>query len=90
MSLLVPLLDILIIVTAVLAAWFWYQAGRRRLRRISRFEALDAADLNRIITVFNRSSILNARAALATAASALCLALRFAVDLLPAIAAAGP
>lgn len=87
MSLLVLLLDGLTITSAVLAAWLWYQAGRRRLRRISRFEALDAADLNRIITVINRSSILNARAALATAASAICVALRFAVDLALAVAA---
>ena len=79
MSSLVLLLDVLTIASAVLAAWLWYQAGRSRLRRISRFEVLDAADLNRIITVFNRSSMLNARAALATAASAICPALRFAL-----------
>jgi len=47
-----------------------------------RFEALDAADLNRIVTTINRSSVLNRRAALAAAASAGCLALRFAADLL--------
>lgn len=76
------LLDVFGIATAVLAAWLWYTASRRRLRRISRFEVLDSADLNRIVTTINRSSLLNSRAALATAVSAGCLALRFAADLL--------
>jgi hypothetical protein len=40
----VLLLDAFGIATAVLAAWLWYAASRRRLRRISRFEALDSAD----------------------------------------------
>lgn len=57
-------------VWAPLAAWLWYIASRRRLRRISRFEALDSADLNRIVTTINRNSLLNSRAALATAISA--------------------
>jgi hypothetical protein len=78
----VLLLDVFGIATAVLAAWLWYTASRRRLRRISRFEILDSADLNRIVTTINRSSLLNSRAALATAVSAGCLALRFAADLL--------
>jgi hypothetical protein len=82
MSLLIPALDALGVATALLAAWLWYLSGRRRLRRISRFEELDAADLNRIVTVINRSNLLNGRAALAAAASAACLALRFAADLL--------
>jgi hypothetical protein len=73
----VLLLDAFGIATAVLAAWLWYAAGSRRLRRISRFEALDSADLNRIVATINRSSLLNSRAALATAVSAGCLALRF-------------
>ena len=62
------------------AAWLWYLSGRRKLRRVSRVEALDAADINRIVTAVNRTQILNTRAALAAAASALCAALRFAVD----------
>lgn len=78
----VVLLDVFGIATALLAAWLWYAAGRRRLRRISRFEALDSADLNRIVTAMNRASVLNSRAALAAAASAGCLALRFTADLL--------
>lgn len=76
------LLDGVVIATALLAAWFWYGASRRRLRRISRFEELDSADLNRIVTTINRNNLLNSRAALAAAASAAALALRFAADLL--------
>ena len=82
MALFVLILDLCAIATALLAAWLWFLAGRRRLRRISRFEDLDAADLNRIVTTINRSSLLNRRAALAAAASAGCLALRFTADLL--------
>lgn len=80
MSLLI-VFDLFGIATAVLASWLWYLASRRRLRRISRYETLDAADLNRMVTAMNRSSLLNGRAALAAAASAASLALRFAVDL---------
>ncbi len=79
---LVTLLDALAIAAALLAAWLWYLTGRRRLRRVSRFEVLDAADLNRLVTAINRSNILNGRAALAAAAAAVFLALRLAVDLL--------
>ena len=82
MALVIFVLDVVGIATALLAAWLWYAAGRRRLRRVSRFEELDAADLNRIVTTINRSSLLNRRAALAAAASAATLALRFAADLL--------
>jgi hypothetical protein len=78
------ILDTLGIATALLAAWWWYLAGTRRLRRVSRWETLDAADLNRIVTTINRNNILSCRAALAAAASALCVALRFAVDLISA------
>ena len=34
-------------------------------RRVSRFETLDAADLNRIMVMMNRNQILNSRGALA-------------------------
>ena len=37
---------------------------------MSRFEALDAADINRIVVALNRTQTLNARAALATAVAA--------------------
>ena len=76
------LLDLLSIATALGAAWLWYAAGRHRVRRISRFEELDSADLNRIVIAINRSNLLNSRAALAAAASAATLALRFATNLL--------
>ena len=77
----VLVLDVLGVGTALLAAWWWYLAGTRRLRRVSRFEALDAADFNRIVTAVNRNAVLSCRAALAAAVSAVCIALRFAVDL---------
>lgn len=81
MALLTTLLDALGLVTAAAAAWFWYLSGTRPLRRVSRYEELDYADLNRIVTAFNRASILNRQAAKAAAASAAALALRFAVDI---------
>lgn len=74
-------LDIAAIVAALTASWLWYLAGRRQMRRISRSETLDAADMNRIITGFNRAALLNRRAAIATAASAALIALRFAFTL---------
>lgn len=74
-------LDTLAIFAALGAAWLWYQAGRRTVRRISRFEDLNAADVNRMVVAMNRSAILNRRAALASAASAACFALRFAASL---------
>ncbi|MEF2553454.1 hypothetical protein VQ042_19185 [Aurantimonas sp. A2-1-M11] len=75
------ILDIAAIATALLAAWFWYQAGLRSVRRISQFERLDSADINRIVVAFNRNAVLNRRAALASAASAVCFALRFGAEL---------
>ena len=50
--------------------------------RVSRFEPLDAGDFNRVVTAINRNGVLNRRAALAAAASAVSVALRFAVDLI--------
>ena len=78
-------LDLLSIAAGLLAAFFWHRAARQRLRRVSRTEVLDAADINRIVTSINRNNILNRRAALATAFSALCLAGRSAVSLLSGI-----
>lgn len=75
------ILDTVAILAALAAAVLWYQAGARTVRRISRFETLDAADINRIVVAMNRSAILNRRAALASAASAACLALRFGASL---------
>ena len=72
-------MDLAIGAAALLSAWFWWAASRQRLRRIRRDEALDAADFNRIVTALNRTQILNARAALATAAAAALAALRIAL-----------
>lgn len=81
MALLLYILDVLAILTALAAAWLWYRAGRQAIRRVSRYEELNAADINRIVVAVNRSAILNRRAALASAASAACFALRFAASL---------
>jgi len=72
--------DLLAAALAVLAAWFWYLASRRKIRRVSRFEQLDAADINRIVVNINRNQILNSRAALAAALAALLAAVRFGID----------
>jgi hypothetical protein len=80
-NLLIPIMDMLAASSAALAAWFWYLASRRQVRRVSRFEQLDAADINRIVVNINRNQILNSRAALAAAVAALCTAARFALDL---------
>jgi outer membrane protein assembly factor BamE (lipoprotein component of BamABCDE complex) len=76
------LLDALALLSALLAAWLWYRASSTRQRRIGKSEALDHRDINRIIVAMNRSQILNRRAALATAASALAIALKLAQDAL--------
>lgn len=73
-------LDFLIIAAALLSAWLWLAASRTRLRRVSRHEVLDAADVNRIVTAMNRAQILNSRAALATAAAAILAAARLGLD----------
>ncbi|MCX7379833.1 MAG: hypothetical protein NT133_00060 [Alphaproteobacteria bacterium] len=49
---------------------------------MSRDEVLDAADMNRLITAMNRNQILNARAALATAAATLLAGARVFLDVL--------
>ena len=73
-------LDALGVATTLLAAWWWYLTGTPRLRRASRFEALEAANPNRIATSINRNAVLGCRAALAAAVSAVRVVLRFAVD----------
>lgn len=75
-------LDLLITFTAFAAAVFWWLASNRDIRRVSRFEELDAADINRIVVAINRNQVLNRRGALAASASALLTALRFAVSAL--------
>ena len=74
-------LDIAAILSSLVAAALWYRAGARTMRRVSKFETLDHADLNRMVVAMNRSALLNRRAALASAAAAICFALRFAASL---------
>ncbi len=74
-------LDILAIASALLAAWLWFKASQRTMRRVDKDEELNHLDLNRIIVTINRTQALNRRAALATAGSALAIALKFAHDM---------
>lgn len=76
-------LDAAIVVAAVLSAWFWLRASGRKVRRVSKHENFDYADLNRLVVALNRAQILNARAARATAAAALLGGLRVMLDFLP-------
>ena len=82
MPTLYTLLDLAAILSSLLAAGLWYQAGARTIRRVPRSETLDHADLNRMAVAMNRSAILNRRAALASAAAAIYIALRFAGSLI--------
>lgn len=75
------ILDALIIIVMLLSAFLWFLASRSRLRRISRHEVLDYADINRIVTAINRAQILNSRAAFMTALAALLAAFRVMIDL---------
>lgn len=74
------LLDGLIGLFALASSYVWWLASRQRLRRISRLEELDAADMNRLVTVLNRTQILNARAALLASATAALAALRIGIQ----------
>jgi hypothetical protein len=69
------LLDLVAIVAALAASWLWLRASQNRVRRVAKDEELSSADINRIVVSINRSQILNARAALATAVSAIAVAL---------------
>lgn len=82
-ALLLRSFDIMIMATALVASWLWLQASRQRLRRLSRHEDLDAADMNRIVVAINRTQILNARAALASALAAALTGVRFGIDAFP-------
>ena len=82
MSLLIALTDIAALLTALLAAWFWFRASHQQVRRVSYRETLDAADYNRLVTALNRAQLLNSRAAFVTGMSALFVALRLFLDLL--------
>ncbi len=69
-----------IIAAALMSAWMWWKASRQRMRRISRREELDAADINRLVTALNRTQILNARAALSTAVATVLAGIRLALS----------
>ncbi len=75
-------IDLAALGASIAAAWLWFQASRRTVRRISLHETLDAADFNRVVTALNRAQILNGRAALASGVAASCVALRFLLDAL--------
>lgn len=77
MTLLLTTLEILAVTAALVAAVLWWQSCRRTVRRVSRFEALDAADINRLVVAINRNQILNRRAALASAVAAFLAASSF-------------
>ena len=79
---LLRLLDLAALISALVAAYLWWKASCNHVRRISLTEELNAQDFNRIITAMNRSQLLNRRAAIATAVSALAIAMKFAHDLL--------
>ncbi|WP_336986246.1 hypothetical protein [Altererythrobacter aquiaggeris] len=76
MTILFLLLDLSIVAAAFLSGYFWWLASRKRLRRIGRDEMLDHADFNRLVVSYNRTQILNARAAIATAVAGIFAAMR--------------
>ncbi len=75
------LLDVIALLSALIAAWLWYRASSNVVRRIEKDEEIDHRDLNRIVVAINRTQILNRRAALATAISAVAFAAKMANDL---------
>jgi hypothetical protein len=75
-------LDVIAMLAAFASAILWFMASGKSLRRVHKGEVLDEHDINRIITAFNRNQILNGRAALATAISAVAVGLRFLVHFL--------
>jgi hypothetical protein len=74
-------LDVLALISALGASYLWWKASCNHVRRISLTEELDAQDFNRIVIAMNRSQLLNRRAAIATAVSALSIAMKFGHDL---------
>ncbi len=82
MRTLLILLDLGVVAAALLSGLFWWQASRKRLRRVSRFEEMSNADLNRIIVALNRAQILNSRAAKTTSVAALLAGLSMALHTL--------
>jgi hypothetical protein len=78
---LTALLDFVALSSALAAAWLWFKASGNTVRRVDKCEELNHLDLNRIVVAINRSQVLNRRAAMATAISALVIAAKFAHDL---------
>lgn len=81
MTTLIDTLDILIVVAALSSAWLWFRSSRRRVRRVSRHEEFNHADLNRVVTALNRTQLLNSRVALATAIAGLFAGFRWLLEL---------
>lgn len=79
------ILDLMGMLTALAAGALWWMASRSTLRRVHKTEEFDYHDFNRLIVAYNRTQIINARAALATAASAMCVALRFGMSFAAAV-----
>lgn len=82
MTIVFPVLDLFIAVAAFLSGFFWWQASRGRMRRICREEMLDHADFNRMVIAFNRTQILNARAAITTAITGILATLRLSGNMI--------
>ncbi len=85
MTILFLLLDLSIVAAAFLSGVFWWQASRKRLRRICRDEMLDHADFNRMVVAYNRTQILNARAAIATAIAGILATMRVSGNMIAAV-----
>jgi hypothetical protein len=81
MAALLMALDFLIIVAATASGFLWFRASRGQVRRVSASEHLNHHDYNRVVVAYNRTQILNRRAALATAAAAFAGALRTALGM---------
>jgi Tfp pilus assembly pilus retraction ATPase PilT len=77
------ILDVSAIAVTLLAALLWWKASGAKLRRMTLHEELNALDINRIIVSINRSQQLNMRAAIASALSAMIIAMRFAAGMIP-------
>lgn len=82
MTIVFLVLDLSIAAAAFLSGLLWWLASRKRLRRICRDEMLDHADFNRMIVAYNRTQILNGRAALMTAIAGLLAAIRLSGNII--------
>lgn len=85
MTILFLLLDLSIVSAAFLSGSFWWLANRKRLLRICRDEMLDHAGFNRMVIAYNRTQILNARAAIAMAIAGILAAIRLSGNMIAAV-----